>query len=81
MKVDFVNSAFDIIEGTVVGGILGFGAYIIGGAVAVLTPVGANFLPLADVPPLAAIVGALGFVGYAIHNIRSRINSNVTENA
>jgi hypothetical protein len=78
MKVDFVNSALDLIEGTVIGGVLGFGAYVIGGAVSVL---GGSFLAAADVTPLAVVVGALGFVGYSIQNIRSRINSNVTDNA
>jgi hypothetical protein len=76
MKVDFVNTGLDLIEGTVLGGILGFGMDIIGGAVASLPN---SFLASANVPAFSIVVGALGFVGYAIHSIRKRVTHDSDE--
>lgn len=72
IEIDFVNTALDIIEGIVGGGLLGFGAYIIASAVAGLS---GSFMPVGAVGGMSVIVGAMGFVGIAIHNIRARFAS------
>ena len=72
MEIDFVNSALDILEGIAAGGILGMGTYIIGDAVSLLP---GAFISASAVEPLAIIVGALGFVGYAIKEVRGRISA------
>ena len=74
MQIDFVNSGIDLIEGAVVGGLIGFGTSVIGSAVASLPNA---FLHVANVPAFSIIAGALGFVGYALPNIRKRIKSDV----
>jgi len=70
MQIDFVNVGFDILEGLIAGGLLGFGSYVIVGALASLP---SAFITAAEVSPLSVLVGALGFVGYSIPKIRSRI--------
>jgi hypothetical protein len=70
MQIDFVNVSLDLIEGLVAGGLLGFGAYIVVGALASLP---GAFLTAAEVTPLSVLVGALGFVGYSIPKVRGRI--------
>ena len=72
MDIDFVNSAFDIIEGLVAGGLTGLGTDIIAGAVATLPNA---FITTAVVPPLSIVAGALAFVGYSLAKIRTRIKS------
>jgi uncharacterized membrane protein YGL010W len=64
-----VEEALDIIEGLVAGGLVGLGAFIIGGAVAALP---GSFLTVAEVTPISVIGGALAFVGTALHQIRAR---------
>lgn len=64
-----VEEALDIIEGVVVGGIIGLGAFIVSGAVASLP---GAFITAAEVTPLSVIAGALAFVGTALHQIRVR---------
>lgn len=49
---------------------------IIGGAVASLPN---SFLASANVPAFSIVVGALGFVGYAIHSIRKRVTPDSDE--
>jgi hypothetical protein len=70
MQIDFINSGLDIIEGAVAGGILGIASYVIMGAVASLP---SSFLSTSVVAPLSVIVGAMGFIGYALPKIRSRL--------
>ena len=72
VEIDMVNSGLDVVEGVVWGGLAGFGADVIGGAVSALP---GAFLTASAVTPLAVVVGALVFVGYAIPKIRSRIKS------
>ena len=72
MEIDFVNSAFDLIEGLVAGGLTGLGTDIIGSAVAVLPNA---FITTAIVPPLSIITGALAFVGYSLAKVRTRIKA------
>jgi len=72
MEIDFVNSAFDLIEGLVAGGLTGLGADVIAGAVASLPNA---FLTATAVPPLSVVAGALAFIGYALPRIRSRIKA------
>jgi len=72
MEIDFVNSAFDLLEGLVGGGLTGLGTDIIGTAVAGLPN---SFITLAVVPSLSIIAGALVFVGYSIAKIRTRIKA------
>ena len=70
VEIDFVNSAFDVIEGLVAGGLTGLGADIIAGAVASLPHA---FISATVVSPLSVIAGALAFIGYALPRIRSRV--------
>jgi len=63
------EEALDIIEGITAGGVVSVGTYVIGGAVSLLP---GTFLAAAAVTPLAAITGALTFVGIAVHQIRKR---------
>jgi len=72
MDIDFVNSAFDLIEGLVAGGLTGLGTDIIGSAVAVLPN---SFIASTVVPPLSVIAGALAFVGYSLAKIRTRVKA------
>lgn len=67
-----VEEAFDIVEGTVAGGIIGFVMYVIAGAVSLLP---GAFLTAAEVTPLSVVVGALAFLGVAVHQIRARNES------
>jgi VIT1/CCC1 family predicted Fe2+/Mn2+ transporter len=72
-----VDEAFDIIEGIVDGGLIGFGAYIVGSAVSILP---SSFIQPQTVTPLAVIVGALGFIGVALKNMRERrLNKTVVK--
>lgn len=70
-----IDEALDIVEGITAGGVVGFGTYVIGGAVASLP---SAFLTAAQVGPLSAIVGALTFVGIAVKQMRSRANTPKT---
>ncbi len=70
VDIDFVNSALDIVEGLVSGGLVGLGTYIIGGAVASLP---SAFITASIVSPLSVIAGAMTFVGYGIAKVRTRI--------
>lgn len=74
MQIDFINSAMDLLEGIVVGGLLGLGTYIIGSGVAVLPYA---FINASEVQAFSVIAGALGFIGYALPNIRKRIKPDV----
>jgi hypothetical protein len=64
-----VEEALDVIEGLVAGGLVGLGAFVVGGAVASLP---GAFLTASEVTPISVIAGALAFVGTALHQIRSR---------
>ena len=72
MEIDFVNSAIDIVEGVVAGGLLGVGSEIISSAVASFPNA---FISTSLVAPLSVVVGALTFVGYSLHNIRNRVKA------
>lgn len=72
--MDFINSAFDIIEGIVAGGLMGFGAYVITGAVQTLS---GSFLVGVNPVDISVIVGALGFIGYSLPNLRKRVSKDV----
>ena len=74
MQIDMINSAIDLIEGAVVGGLIGFGTSIISTAVSNLP---GSFLSVGNAPFFSVIAGALGFVGYALPNIRKRIKPDV----
>ena len=59
----------DVIEATVASGLVGFGGYVITGAISLLP--GSIFTP-AEVVPLSAVIGALTFVGVFLAKIRGR---------
>ena len=67
-----MNSAFDLLEGLVGGGLTGLGTEIIATAVANLPNA---FITTAVVPSLSIIAGALAFVGYSIAKIRTRVKA------
>jgi hypothetical protein len=60
MQIDFMELAYDIIGGSVLGGIAGVVEYTIAGAVASLP---AAFITAAVAAPLALVTGALVFAG------------------
>jgi len=67
-EINIVNSRLDEIEGLVVGGLLGFLAYMVASVVASLP---GSFLTASMVLPLSVLVGDMGFIGYTIPKLRN----------